>query len=75
MVRTMSDLAKWMMLAGASVLLLGVVLWILSKIGIPFGRLPGDISVERGKFRLYFPLTTSLIISALLTFVFWLVRK
>ncbi|MFO7326008.1 MAG: DUF2905 domain-containing protein, partial [Pseudomonadota bacterium] len=45
----------------------------LSK--LPIGRLPGDILVERPGFRFYFPLATSLIISALVTLVLWLMRR
>jgi hypothetical protein len=45
----------------------------LSK--LPFGRLPGDISIERENFSFYFPLTTSILLSLLLTLLFWLWRK
>ncbi len=38
------------------------------------GRLPGDISIERGNFRLYFPVTACIFVSVLLTAVLWLVR-
>jgi len=49
---------------------LGLVLvgvGVLVNLGIPIGRLPGDISVRRGNFSFYFPLTTSIIASILLT--------
>jgi hypothetical protein len=50
------------------------LLWpVLSK--IPLGRLPGDIVVRRDNFSFYFPLTTSIIISLLLSLLFWLLRK
>jgi hypothetical protein len=45
----------------------------LAKLGL--GRLPGDFHVEREGFSLYFPLTTSLIVSAVLTAVIWLLRR
>jgi len=45
----------------------------LSKLGL--GRLPGDIVVERENGRLYFPLMTSLIISLVLSLLFWLFRR
>lgn len=41
----------------------------------PLGRLPGDIVVVRENFRLYFPLTTCVVISLLLTILLWLFRK
>lgn len=46
--------------------------WIKS---IPFGRLPGDISIVRENFRFHFPLTTCLVISILITLLLWLFRK
>jgi hypothetical protein len=43
--------------------------------GVPIGRLPGDFSYERGNVRFYFPLTTSILVSVLLTLVFALLRR
>lgn len=52
------------------VLVAAGLLWPLAqKAGL--GRLPGDIVIERDTFRLYIPLTTSLLISAVLTLVLW----
>ena len=42
---------------------------------LPLGRLPGDIVVERENFRLYLPITSMLLLSALLTLILWLLRK
>jgi hypothetical protein len=44
-------------------------------VGLRIGRLPGDIVVEREKFRLYFPLATSVLLSIVLTLVFWLLGR
>jgi hypothetical protein len=44
-------------------------------LGVPIGRLPGDIAIERGGFRLYVPITTSLLASAAFMLVSWLVRR
>ena len=41
---------------------------------IPLGRLPGDIVIEKGNFRFYFPITTMVIASALISLVIWLLR-
>jgi hypothetical protein len=46
--------------------------WIV-KIG--FGHLPGDIIIKRENFRFYFPITTSIVISVILSLLFWLLRK
>ncbi len=43
--------------------------------GLRIGRLPGDIRVERGNFRFYFPLATSILLSVVLTLVLWLLGR
>jgi hypothetical protein len=56
------------------VLIVGGLLWpLISKLGL--GRLPGDIRFERDGFRFYFPLTTGLLISAVVTLILWIFRK
>ncbi len=56
------------------ILLLAGLLWpYLQKLGL--GKLPGDIAYERDGFHFYFPLATSIIISLILTLLFWLFRK
>jgi len=42
---------------------------------IPLGRLPGDIVIDRPGFRFYFPVTTMIVISLVLSLVMWLFRK
>jgi ribose/xylose/arabinose/galactoside ABC-type transport system permease subunit len=42
---------------------------------LPFGRLPGDIHIEREGFNFYFPLTTGLVISILISLVLWFFRR
>ena len=48
---------------------------LLMILGVPFGRLPGDIYVLRGSFTFYFPLATSIVLSVLLTLFFALFRR
>ena len=56
------------------ILIVGGLLWPwLAKLGL--GRLPGDIRFERDGFRFYFPLTTGLIVSAVVTLILWIFRK
>jgi len=56
------------------VLVLAGLLWpVLQKWGL--GRLPGDITVAKNNFRFYFPLTTSIVVSLILTILFWLFRR
>ena len=50
------------------------LLWpVVSKLG--FGRLPGDIVIERENFRLYIPIATSIIVSVLLSLLLWLLYR
>lgn len=63
---------------GKALLVLGVVIsavGVLIMLGVPVGRLPGDFAVKRGNFAFYFPLTTSIILSILLTLIFALFRR
>jgi hypothetical protein len=63
-----------MMLLGAALLAIGAIFYFLK--GIPFlGKLPGDILIQRKNFAFYFPLATSLLLSLLLTLLFYLFRK
>ena len=54
---------------GIILLLVGVAWPLLSK--FPFGRLPGDIMIERENFSFYFPLMTGLLVSAVLSLILW----
>jgi len=62
-----TTLGKWIILVGLGLALLGGVVWLVGKTGLPLGRLPGDIRIERGGFSFYFPLATSILISIGLT--------
>jgi hypothetical protein len=63
---------------GRALILIGLAiagLGLLTVLGVPLGRLPGDFSVKRGNFSFYFPLATSIILSILLTLIFALFRR
>jgi len=68
-------------LVGKSLLILGIIIALIGAAflwgnKIPFlGRLPGDICIQRGRFGFYFPLTTCVIISLILTLIFTLLFK
>lgn len=66
-------MAKWLIVAGLVLVLAGVLWPVLSRLGL--GRLPGDILIERGNFRFYFPLATSIVISIVLSLILWLVNR
>ena len=52
-----------------------VILLTMASVQYGLGRLPGDIVVDTGSFYFYLPITTAIIVCALLSFVFWLVRR
>ena len=66
-----APLGKLLVLIGLAIAGVG----LLVMLGVPFGRLPGDIPVRRGNFSFYFPLVTSIILSILLTLIFNLFRR
>ena len=71
----MSGLGKLLMVFGAVVLVVGVLLTFAGRWNLPLGRLPGDI-VYRGKNTVfYFPLATSILISIVLSLVFYVVGR
>lgn len=65
---------KWLMLLGGLLFVIGMVWWLLARYVVP-GRLPGDIIIRRDGFTLYFPLATSLLLSVLISLVFWLLSR
>jgi uncharacterized membrane protein YkgB len=70
----MGALGKLLILLGVLIVVIGVLLLIGEK--IPWvGRLPGDIMIKKEKFTFYFPITTSIVISIILTVLFALFRK
>lgn len=64
---------RTLIILGIVLVLLGLLWPWLTKLGL--GRLPGDIVVERDGFRFHFPLMTSLIVSLVLSLLFWLFRR
>lgn len=66
-------MAKWLITVGIVLVVAGLLWPLLSKLGL--GRLPGDIIVERGNSRFYFPITTSILVSLVLSLVLWFLRK
>lgn len=70
----LSDLGKALILVGLVMAVIGVLLIVTPR--IPWlGRLPGDILIKRKDFQFYFPIATCIIISILLTLLFYLFRR
>ncbi len=69
----MNDFAKTLIFFGVILIAAGLAFGLLGKTGL--GRLPGDLYVRKGNFTFYFPLTTSIVLSLLLTLFFTLFGK
>jgi hypothetical protein len=66
-------MARFLIVLGIAILLLGLLWPYLSKLGL--GRIPGDIVIERGNFTFYVPLVTCLLLSLVLSLIFWVVSR
>jgi hypothetical protein len=66
-------MARWLIVLGIVLLLAGLLWPWLAKLGL--GRLPGDIVIERENFRMYLPITTSILISIVLSLILWLLNR
>lgn len=70
----MSDVGRALVIVGAVITVVGVVLMLAGR--MPWiGRLPGDIYIRRGNWSFYFPLATSLLLSVILTLMYWLIGR
>ncbi|WP_255574840.1 DUF2905 domain-containing protein [Caldovatus aquaticus] len=67
------DISRFLIGLGLAIVLIGLLWPLLAKLGL--GRLPGDILIRRDGFTFYFPLTTGLLLSALLSLILWLLRR
>jgi hypothetical protein len=65
----MENIARYIMIGGIILFLIGGGVYLAAKLGLPLGRLPGDIRIEGENGSFYFPLTTSILVSVILTIV------
>ena len=70
----MNDLGKLLVVMGIVITLVGVLMLLGGRLGW-LGRLPGDIHVERGNWSFHFPIVTSLLLSLVLTLIFYLLGR
>ena len=70
-----SQTGKWLIAAGVVIVIIGVLIYFFHDKLNWLGKLPGDIRIERDNFRFYFPITTMIVISIILTLVINLFRK
>lgn len=65
----MENLARFLVIGGIILILIGGGVYLAAKFGIPLGRLPGDIRIEGKNGSFYFPIVTSILLSIILTFI------
>jgi hypothetical protein len=65
----MENLARYLVIGGIILILIGGGVYLAAKFGLPLGRLPGDIRIEGKNGSFYFPVVTSIVLSVLLTIV------
>jgi hypothetical protein len=71
----MENISRYLMLAGIALFLIGGGMYLAAKFGIPLGRLPGDIRIEGENGSFYFPITSSILVSVVLTIVVNLIGR
>jgi len=71
----MVELGKALLGLGILLAVFGVVLLIAGRAGLPLGKMPGDFAYRGKNFQLYFPLWTSILISVILSLLFYLFSR
>ncbi len=72
----MNELGKALIAVGALIVVIGAIVLLAGKLNLPLGRLPGDIAwrSKSGNTSVYFPVVTSLLLSVLLSLIFWIIN-
>ena len=70
-----SETGKWVIGLGVIIILIGIAIYFFHDKKHLIGRLPGDIRIEKENFRFYFPITTMIIASILLTLIVNIIKK
>ena len=70
-----ASVGKWTVLLGLGLVVTGGLVWLLARLGIPLGRLPGDIHVKGEGTSFHFPIVTCIIVSIVLTLIVNIVAR
>jgi hypothetical protein len=70
-----TQLGKYIILAGLAIVVVGIIIYFFSDKLNWIGRLPGDIRVQKDNFRFYFPVTTMILASILLTIIVQIIKR
>jgi hypothetical protein len=69
------DIGKLLVGAGLLVAAIGAGLWLMGEWKIPLFRLPGDLRFESSHWKIWLPITTCIVVSAVLTLIFWIINQ
>ncbi|MDZ7333009.1 MAG: DUF2905 domain-containing protein [candidate division KSB1 bacterium] len=69
----LQPLAKMIIFLGIILIVAGLIIYFFK--GIPFGKLPGDIHIEKKNFSFYFPITTSILLSVIISLLLYIISK
>jgi len=73
---SIQHIAKFLIIIGIVIAALGGLLLLFRNTGIPFlGKLPGDIFIQKKNYTFYFPVATSILISIILTLIFYFLNR
>lgn len=71
----MENIGRYLIIGGVILILIGGGFYLAAKLGLPLGRLPGDIRIEGKNGSFYFPIVTSIVLSLILTIVLNIVLR
>ncbi len=71
----MENIARYLMIGGIILFLIGGGVYLAAKLGLPLGRLPGDIRIEGENGSFYFPIATSILVSLILSVIINLIGR
>ena len=74
-IHKMESIARYLMIGGLILFLIGGGIYLAAKFGIPLGRLPGDIRIEGENGSFYFPITSSILVSVILTIILNIIAR
>jgi len=71
----MANMGKLLIVTGIICIVAGLIIYLTGDKTGWFGHLPGDIRIEKGNTRFYFPVTTMILLSILLSVILWIIMK
>jgi hypothetical protein len=71
----LNSFARWLIIIGFVLVGIGAILWVMTRLDIPLGQLPGDLKIQTERFTCFVPIVSSILISLLLTLAINLILR